>query len=215
MEEYFSKGLGGASETSSVNTSKIQQAFDKYKDAATGNIEIEGLQRFFEDLGVNAATDLVTMLISQRMNAANMGVYTFAEFQAGFKALGVSTVEELKRNKLPGLYQELRNPEEYKRMYKYVYNYARDKSKKNMQVEMAVDLWELLLAPRCSFLPLWVDFLQTEKKDQVAIPADTWNMLLELVDGTKGDLANFVDDGTWPPIIDQFIEWYGKKQAGK
>lgn len=98
-------------------------------------------------------------------------------------------------------------------MYKYVYNYARDKSKKNMQVEMAIDLWELLLASKCSFLPIWVEFLQTEKRDQVAIPADTWNMLLELIDGTKGNLANFVDDGTWPPIIDQFIAYVGKKQG--
>lgn len=66
VEEYFSKGLGGADLGSSgpANTTKIQQAFDRYKDASTGNIEIEGLQRFFEDLGVNAASDIVTMLIS-------------------------------------------------------------------------------------------------------------------------------------------------------
>lgn len=87
-------------------------------------------------------------------------------------------------------------------MYKYVYNFARDKSKKNMQVELAIDLWELLLSSKCKFLVDWIEFLQTEKKDQIAIPADTWNMLLELIDSTKGDLDNFVDDGTWPPIID-------------
>lgn len=63
------KGLGGSDYgygggASSVNTAKVQQAFDKYKDASSGNIEIEGLQRFFEDLGVNAGTDIVTMLIS-------------------------------------------------------------------------------------------------------------------------------------------------------
>lgn len=115
------------------------------------------------------------------MNAANMGVFTQAEFQAGFKAMGVSTMDELKR-KLPQLYQDLKNQDEFKKMYKYVYNFARDKSKKNMQVEMAIDLWELLLSSKCKFLVDWVEFLQSEKKDQVAIPADTWNMLLELVD---------------------------------
>lgn len=65
VEEYYSKGLGGASDSfgGSTNTAKVQQAFDRYKDAS-GNIEIDGLQRFFEDLGINAGTDIITMLIS-------------------------------------------------------------------------------------------------------------------------------------------------------
>ncbi len=79
------------------NAAKIQQTFDKYKDASTGNIEVEGLQRFFEDLGVNPGSDTVTILISCKMKAANMGTYTQAEFKEGFNQMGVSTVDELKR----------------------------------------------------------------------------------------------------------------------
>jgi hypothetical protein len=37
------------------------------------------------------------------MKAANMGVFTVAEFKEGFTQMGVSTVDELKR-KLPQLY---------------------------------------------------------------------------------------------------------------
>ncbi len=61
---------------SSSTGSKVQQTFDKYKDGSTGNIEIEGLQKFFDDLGVNAASDTVTFLISYKMNAQSMGVLT-------------------------------------------------------------------------------------------------------------------------------------------
>lgn len=96
-------------------------------------------------------------------------------------------------------------------MYKYVYNFARDKSKKNMSIEMAIDLWELLVASKCQFLVDWVEFLQTELKDQVVIPADSWNMFLELIDTVRGDMRQFVDDGSWPPIIDQFVAFYSKK----
>ena len=39
-------------------------------------------------------------------------------------------------------------------------------------------------------------------------------MFYELVDLTRGDIkANFVDDGTWPPIIDAFIAFYNKKTS--
>ena len=96
-------------------------------------------------------------------------------------------------------------------MYKYVFNFARAKSYKNLQIDMAIDLWEVLIANKCRFFADWVEFLRTEKKDQQAVPKDTWDMFLEVVDSTKGDIANFVDDGTWPPIIDQFIIFYNKK----
>jgi DCN1-like protein 1/2 len=96
-------------------------------------------------------------------------------------------------------------------MYKFIYHFARDKANKNMQMEMAVDLWELLLAGKCKFLPLWIEFLQNEKKDQKAVPKDTWDMLYELIETTKGDLSSFVDDGTWPPIIDQFAAYFSTR----
>lgn len=99
-DEYFSKGYAeSASSTNGGggNAAKIQQTYDKYKDASTGNIEVEGLQRFFEDLGVNPGSDTVTIMISCKMKAANMGVFTQAEFKEGFSQMSVSTVDELKR----------------------------------------------------------------------------------------------------------------------
>jgi hypothetical protein len=71
--------------------------FDRYKDKGTGNIEIEGLQAFFGDLGIDAGSDIITMYISFKMNVANMGTITQAEFMAGFKAMGVSNMDDLRR----------------------------------------------------------------------------------------------------------------------
>ena len=33
-------------------------------------------------------------------------------------------------------------------------------------------------------------------------------MLYELIEQTGGDFANYVDDGAWPVLIDQFNEFY-------
>lgn len=161
-------------------------------------------------MNVNAASDLITFFISSKMGAAQMGVYTVAEFTNGFKAMGVSTVDELKR-KLSQFAQDMKNAEEYKKMYKFVFNYARDKAYKNLQIDLAIDLWELLVGGRAKFYGDWVEFLRTEKKDQLVITKDTWDMFYEMIEMTKGDIANFVDDGTWPPIIDAFVAYYNKK----
>ncbi len=85
----------------------------------------------------------------------------------------------------------MKNPEDFKKMYKFVYDFARDKSFKNLNIEVALDLWDLLLSPKCTFLQQWKDFMLTEKKDLQVIPKDTWNMLLELIMQTNGNFAAF------------------------
>ena len=45
--------------------------------------------------------------------------------------MGVSTADDLKK-KLSQLQNDLKNPEEFKKMYKFVYDFARDKSFKNL-----------------------------------------------------------------------------------
>ena len=74
-----------------------------------------------------------------------------------------------------------------------------------MDVETACALWELFLAKQCKFLDKWVKFLTEEKKELKVVTRDTWDLFFDLVKQTKGDLANFVDDGAWPSQIDEFI----------
>lgn len=166
--------------------------------------------KFYGDLGVDPQSDNITLYISYLMNAATMGEYSFDEFKQGLSKLGVSSVDELKR-KLPNLYADMRDPAKFKDFYKYLFDYSRDSGFKNVPVDTAIGLWEMLLSDKCKFLRDFIEFLQTEKKDLNVISKDTWMMLLELIEQTRGDFANFVDDGAWPSMIDQFNEFYSSK----
>ena len=77
-EEYLVKGHGGASSGSSVkaNPKQIESLFNKYKDPQTGNMEGDGIAEFYDNLGVDAASDPVTLLISFYMGAKTMGFYS-------------------------------------------------------------------------------------------------------------------------------------------
>jgi hypothetical protein len=57
----------------------------------------------------------------------------------------------------------MKNSDEYKKMYKFAFNFSRDKSFKNLQTETALAMWESLLAGRCKYLSDWIEFIQTEK----------------------------------------------------
>lgn len=104
----------------------------------------------------------------------------------------------------------MKNPAIFHELYKFAFDFSRDQGFKNIPIESAIALWELFLTGKCKFLKQWIDFFQIEKKDQTVVQKDTWNMLYELVEQTKGDFGNYVDDGAWPVLIDQFNEFYQK-----
>jgi hypothetical protein len=68
----------------------------------------------------------------------------------------------------------------------------------------------LFLKDKCLFFKDWVTFIVDIKKP-VVVKLDQWNMFYELIKQTKGNIKNFVDDGTWSSIIDEFIEYIQNK----
>lgn len=65
----------------------------------------------------------------------------------------------------------------------------------------------MFLADKCNFFEKWEKFLlkKLEDKKLIVLERDCYNVFYDLIEETKGDLANFLDDGTWPPLIDEFV----------
>ena len=73
------KGYGDKAptkQTSQVSSQKLQQIFSQYKDGGSGKIEVEGLEKFFGDLGLDPSSPL-SIVLSKYMKASTMGEYTF------------------------------------------------------------------------------------------------------------------------------------------
>lgn len=93
-------------------------------------------------------------------------------------------------------------------MYKYAFVFAQERGKRNVEVELANDLWDLLIgAAKCKFLEQWKTFLngKVERQELIVVTKDTWDLFYDFVKQTRGDLRNFEDDGTWPTLIDEFV----------
>jgi len=98
---------------------------------------------------------------------------------------------------------------EFKEVYRYTFAYAKDPGARNLNFESARALWEILLKDRFPFLGKWITYLDSlaTKSD---ITKDTWNMLLEFHYQTRGNIDNYIDDGAWPVMIDEFVEFVRK-----
>jgi len=139
-----------------------------------------------------------------------MGEYSKDEFITGLASLKGNTLKEVE-TAFKGLSRKLDDENEFKEIYKYTFNFAKDPGARNLNFESAKALWEVLLKGRFPFFQQWMEFLE-QSGNKSDIPKDTWNMLWEFHLTTRGNLSNYVDDGAWPVMIDEFVEYLNKNK---
>ena len=195
-----------------INKDKVNVWFDTYLEDKAEESELfedEGIEKFCADIGVDTQ-DVIVLGVSWKMSAETMCIYTRAEFMKGMEQMGTDSIEKLKAY-LPALRAELEQPASFKKFYNYCFGFAKERDSKVLSHELSIGMWQLLLADKFSNLPMWIEFLEA-RPNKYPLSKDTWSLLYEFSKQIKGDLSNYDDDGAWPVLIDEFVEWAQQKK---
>ncbi|KAL5293292.1 DCUN1D5 family protein [Megaselia abdita] len=169
----------------------------------------EGMEKFCKDISVDPE-NVVMLVLAYKMGAKQMGYFSQYEWLKGLTELQCDTASKV-QSKLDYLKQCLDDPNMYKSIYRYAYDFARDKDQRSMDTDTAKAMLQVLLGKQWAMYPEFEQFLNTSKYK--VINKDQWCNILEFSRTINNDVSNYDIDGAWPVMLDEFVEWLRQKRS--
>ncbi|KAF2073079.1 hypothetical protein CYY_005605 [Polysphondylium violaceum] len=189
---------------------RLEEFFEKYKDPEDPTtIGPDGIVKLCVDLEVDPE-DVVVLVLAWHLNAKQMGFFSKTEFISGLTKLGIDSLPKLQSH-LPKFKKDLEDQNSFKDIYRFAFIFAKEnENNKILDLESACNMLSLVIGDRYPHTERLKEFLLTQKSYRV-LNMDQWLSILEFSKVINADVSNYDENGAWPVILDEFVEWTREK----
>ncbi|KAL3956039.1 hypothetical protein ACCO45_008885 [Purpureocillium lilacinum] len=190
---------GNEPKTSALET-KLDGLFDSLRDDGNdekNKLELESTMEYLSNKLKVSIENAELFIALELVQAPSVGEITRKGYVDGWKATGVGATHQEHAAHIRKLKSSLSTDTAlFKKVYRYTFVAGRERDQKALSLENAMIYWKL-----------WKSFLN--EKWTRSVNKDMWNMTLEFALKAMADetLSFWNEDGAWPSVIDDFVEW--------
>ncbi|CAJ0940087.1 unnamed protein product [Ranitomeya imitator] len=151
----------------------------------------EAMEKFCEDIGVEPE-NIIMLVLAWKLEAENMGFFTKEEWLKGMTSLQCDCTEKL-QGKFDYLRAQLNDNTAFKNIYRYAFDFARDKDQRSLDMDTAKSMLALVLGRTWPLFSVFFQYLEQSKYR--VMNKDQWYNVLEFSRTVSADLSNYDEDG--------------------
>ncbi|CAM9607482.1 unnamed protein product, partial [Hapterophycus canaliculatus] len=96
--------------------------------------------------------------------------------------------------------------DEFREFYKFCFQFSREGTHRTIERDVAAPLLKTVMGPRSRYTDEFVEFLK-QCPANTRVTFDQWSSFLEFSNTVKDDFAGYDEDGAWPILLDEFVEY--------
>ncbi|XP_073469206.1 DCN1-like protein 5 [Aquarana catesbeiana] len=135
----------------------------------------EAMEKFCEDIGVEPE-NIIMLVLAWKLEAENMGFFTKEEWLKGMTSIQCDCTEKL-QGKFDYLRAQLNDNTAFKNIYRYAFDFARDKVQRSLDLDTAKTMLALLLGRTWPLFSVFYQYLEQSKYR--VMNKDQWYNVLE------------------------------------
>jgi len=207
--------------TASGGSDPLEVLFQEYKaikDETTTEEEEDptilkgmGILQLSQDLGITDEKDPSLIIMMWKLNVNQPTVWEISKEEfLGWKKHGCVDISSMKK-KLAAWRAGLKQEDEFKQFYFFIFDYLREE-KKILSLEESMVAWDMLeMGKRWVLWNDWTEFM----KGKSAITRDTWRLFYNFTQQHSQNVSNYDADGCWPSVFDDFVDCMNDKKKAK
>ncbi|KNC51471.1 leucine zipper protein [Thecamonas trahens ATCC 50062] len=208
VNAFFSAGGQAGAGVASGDRAVVEALFEQYKDDGCDSMLLEGVLAWCNDMELDPMKRPL-LIVCHKLQAAVMCEFTREEFMR-WAELGADSIDAMKAAVPTFVAQVDSDATIFADFYAWVFDFSKEPGRRSLSAESARFMWSLLLADKFPIVDRWVKFLENHTRD---ITKDTWLLFLDFVNTYGTDVTDYDDDGAWPVLIDEFVEYCNANPA--